>query len=380
MSRNETFSTDIEAALALGEGYRDLRQSVPRICQSFPRERGLDEWSAYPTELVDAGTRSEFLAALIPEEYGRAGLPPRTAAAILEDVNASGCTASPAHAQTCIMGILLRHGSDEQKKKRYLHRIPSGVLRLQASGVTEPTTATSSTDRRSGRGARFITLMLLLAQTTPAEQVAKRAEDLSVFLVDLNEDKGNGVEIRPIKAFINHNTTELFIDNLKVPARNLIGEAGKVFRCILDVVNAECRLVASECVGDGSWLLKKGVDYANARRVFGRLIGQNQAVQFALARTYAELEAADTICRRAAALFNAHKPSGADAIIAKLFASEATWKAAHTTLQTFGGFGFAGNTTSSASGARRIYQTAPISTNLMLAYVAQQVLGLPRTY
>jgi acyl-CoA dehydrogenase len=400
MNDHATASLDNEVTLALGEDYPELRQSVRRICEGFPSEywRNLDEKSAYPTEFVQALTESGFLGALIPEVYGGSGLPLRAAAVILEEINASGCTASPAHAQMYIMGTLLRHGSEEQKQ-RYLPHIASGKLRLQAFGVTEPTTGSDTTQLKTRavregnqyyvvNGQKVWTsralhsdLMLLLARTTPIEEVKKRTDGLSVFLVDLREAKGNGIEIRPIKALINHNTTEVFIENLKVPAENLIGEEGKGFRYILDGMNAERILVASECVGDGRWLLKKGVAYANERHVFGRPIGQNQGVQFPLARAYAELEAADMMCRRAAALFDAGKPCGADANIAKLLASEATWKAADSALQTHGGFGFAAEYDIERKWREaRIYQTAPISTNLVLAFVAQHVLGLPRSY
>ncbi|MBV9114635.1 MAG: acyl-CoA/acyl-ACP dehydrogenase [Hyphomicrobiales bacterium] len=399
MNRRDTASPDTAVTLALGEDYPELRHSVRRICEGFPGEywRDLDDKRAYPTEFVQALTKSGFLGALIPEEYGGAGLPLRAAAVILEEINASGCTASPAHAQMYIMGTLLRHGNEKQKQ-RYLPGIASGELRLQAFGVTEPTTGSDTTQlktRAVRQGDHYIVngqkvwtsralhsdLMLLLARTTPREQVKKRTEGLSVFLVDLRKAKGNGIEIRPIKALINHNTTEVFIENLKVPVEDLIGEEGQGFRYILDGMNAERILVASECVGDGRWLLKKGVDYANERRVFERPIGQNQGVQFPLARAYAELEAADLMCRRAAALFDAGRPCGADANIAKLLASEATWKAADTALQTHGGFGFAQEYDIERKWREaRIYQTAPISTNLVLAYVAQHVLGLPRSY
>jgi acyl-CoA dehydrogenase len=392
-------SADAEVAVVLGEDYPELRLSVRRICQGFPGEywRALDNRSGYPTEFVTALTESGFLGALIPEEYGGSGLPLRAAAVILEEINASGCTASPAHAQMYIMGTLLRHGSEEQKR-RYLPSIASGKLRLQAFGVTEPDTGSDTTQlktRAERQGDVYVVngqkiwtsralhsdLMLLLARTTSADQVRKRTEGLSVFLVDLREAKGNGIEIRPIKALINHNTTEVFIENLKVPAANLIGEEGQGFRYILDGMNAERILVASECVGDGRWLLNKGVAYANQRQVFGRPIGQNQGIQFPLARAYAELEAADMMCRRAAALFQAGRPCGSDANIAKLLASEATWKAAEATLQTHGGFGFAQEYDIERKWREvRLYQTAPISTNLVLAYIAQHVLGLPRSY
>jgi acyl-CoA dehydrogenase len=399
MNVHSSVSVDGEVTVALGEDFPELRASVSRICENFPGQywRELDNRSGYPTEFVTALTEAGFLGALIPEEYGGSGLPLRAAAVILEQINASGCTASPAHAQMYIMGTLLRHGSEEQKQ-RYLPSIASGKLRLQAFGVTEPTTGSDTTQlktRAERKGDVYVVngqkiwtsralhsdLMLLLARTTPVDQVKKRTGGLSVFLVDLREAKGNGIEIRPIKALINHNTTEVFIEDLKVPAANLIGEEGRGFQYILDGMNAERILVASECVGDGRWLLGKGVAYANERQVFGRPIGQNQGVQFPLARAYAELEAADMICRRAAALFQAGRPCGADANMAKLLASEATWKAAEAALQTHGGFGFAQEYDIERKWREvRLYQTAPISTNLVLAYLAQHVLGLPRSY
>ena len=392
-------AADLEVTVALGEDFSDLRNSVRQICKRFPGEywRALDDRSGYPTEFVAALTEAGFLGALIPEEYGGSGLPLRAAAVILEEINANGCSASPAHAQMYIMGTLLRHGSERQKRT-YLPEIAAGRLRLQAFGVTEPNTGSDTTQlktRAERQGDVYVVngqkvwtsralhsdLMLLLARTTPIDQMRSRTEGLSVFLVDLREAKGNGVEIRPIKAMVNHNTTEVFIENLKVPAANLIGEEGKGFRYILDGMNAERILVASECVGDGRWLLNKGVAYANERRVFGRSIGQNQGIQFPLARAYAELEAADMMCRRAAALFQAGQPCGADANIAKLLASEATWKAADTTFQTHGGFAFAQEYDVERKWREvRLYQTAPISTNMVLAYVAQHVLGLPRSY
>ena len=388
-----------DVTVALGEDYPELRDAVRRICSDFPPEywRKLDEERGYPTEFVKAMTAAGFLGALIPEEYGGSGLPLRAAAVVLEEVNASGCTASPAHAQMYIMGTLLRHGSEEQKR-RYLPKIASGELRLQAFGVTEPTTGSDTTQlktRAERRGNVYVVngqkvwtsralhsdLMLLLARTTPVDQVKRRTEGLSTFLVDLRQARGKGVEIKPIRALINHNTTEVFFDNLEVPAENLIGEEGQGFRYILDGMNAERILVASECIGDGRWLLKKGVAYANERKVFGRPIGQNQGVQFPLARAYAELEAADMIARRAAALFQAGKPCGPDANMAKLLASEATWHGAEAAMQTHGGFGFAQEYDIERKWREaRIYQTAPISTNLILAYIGQHVLGLPRSY
>jgi len=317
---------------------------------------------------------------------------------ILEEINASGCTASQGHAQMYIMGTVLRHGSAEQKKK-YLPMIATGELRLQAFGVTEPTTGSDTTklktravrDGNTGyivngqkvwtSRARHSDLMLLLARTTPVDEVKRRTDGLSVFLIDLRECLGKGLEIRPIDAMINHNTTEVFFDNLKIPADSLVGEEGKGFRYILDGMNAERILVAQECIGDGRWLLNKGIEYANERVVFDRPIGQNQGVQFPLARAWAELEAADMICRRAAALFDAGRECGADANMAKLLASEATWHAAEATMQTHGGFAYAREYDIERKWREcRLYQTAPISTNLILAYIGQHVLGMPRSY
>ncbi|WGF90697.1 acyl-CoA dehydrogenase family protein [Marinivivus vitaminiproducens] len=396
---DETTIAAEEVTVELGLDYPELRDSVQRICAGFPSSywRELDERSGYPTEFVTALTESGFLGALIPEAYGGSGLPLRAAAVILEEINASGCTASPAHAQMYIMGTLLRHGSEEQKRQ-YLPGIASGEIRLQAFGVTEPTTGSDTTKlktRAERRGDTYVVngqkvwtsralhsdLMLLLARTTPVDQVRKRTEGLSVFLVDLRKALGNGVEIKPIDALINHNTTEVFIDNLELPVDSLVGEEGKGFRYILDGMNAERILVASECVGDGRWLLQKGVDYANERQVFGRPIGANQGIQFPLARAYAQLEAADMMCRRAAALFEAGRDCGADANMAKLLASEATWQAADTAMQTHGGFGFAKEYDIERKWREvRLYQIAPISTNLILAYIGQHVLGLPRSY
>ena len=386
--------------VALGEDYPELRESVRKICEKYPGEywRKLEAEQAYPTEFVAELTEGGFLASLIPEEYGGSGLPLRAAAVILQEINASGCNAGACHAQMYIMGTVLRHGNEEQKRK-YLPKIASGELRLQAFGVTEPTTGSDTTKLktravREGNSqyvvngqkvwtsrARQSDLMLLLARTTPVEDVKRRTDGLSVFLVDLRDSLGKGCEIRPIEAMINHNTNEVFFDNLRVPAENLIGEEGKGFRYILDGMNAERILVAQECIGDGRWLLKKGIDYAKERIVFDKPIGQNQGVQFPLARAYAELEAADMICRRAAALFDAGKECGADANMAKMLASEATWHAADATFQTFGGFAFAKEYDIERKWREaRLYQTAPISTNLILAYIGQHVLGMPRSY
>src|SRR3954462_2754238 len=386
--------------LALGEDYKELRESVRRICEKYPAAywRGLEDAQEYPTEFVNELTAAGFLASLIPEEYGGSRLPLRAAAVILEEINASGCTASQGHAQMYIMGTLLRHGSAEQKQ-RYLPGIASGELRLQAFGVTEPTTGSDTTklktravrkgnDRYVVNGQKVWTsralhsdLMLLLARTTPIEDVKKRSEGLSVFLVDIREARGKGMEIRPIKAMVNHNTTEIFFDNLEVPADNLIGEEGKGLSYIMDGMNAERILVASEAVGDGRWFLKKAIDYANSRVVFGRSIGKNQGVQFPIARAYAELEAADMMCRRAAALFDAQAPCGADANMAKLVASEACWKAAEAAMQTHGGFSYAKESDVERKWREvRLYQIAPVSTNLVLAYLGQHVLGMERSY
>ncbi|WP_415392518.1 acyl-CoA dehydrogenase family protein [Paracoccus sp. SJTW-4] len=386
-------------SLDLGEDYPELRDSIRRICARYPLDywARLDEESGYPTEFVAELTEGGFLAALIPEEYGGAGLPLRAAAVVLEEINASGCQASPAHAQMYIMGTLLRHGTEEQKRK-YLPEIAAGTLRLQAFGVTEPTTGSDTTQlktRAVREGEHYVIdgqkvftsralhsdLMLLLARTTPLDQVAKKTDGISVFLIDLREARGNGVEIRPIRALMNHNTTEVFIENLRVPASALVGEEGRGFRYILDGMNAERILVASECVGDGRYMVKRAVEYAGERVVFGRPIGANQGVQFPIARAHVELEAADLMARKAAALFDAHQPCGAEANMAKHLAAEATWKAADTALQTFGGFGYASEYGIERKWREcRIYQTAPISTNLVLAYVGQHVLGLPRSY
>jgi acyl-CoA dehydrogenase len=390
---------DNAVMVALGEDYPELRESVRKICEGYPGEywRKLEAEQAYPTAFINELTEGGFLASLIPEEYGGSGLPLRAAAVILEEVNASGCTASQGHAQMYIMGTLLRHGSDGQKRQ-YLPKIATGELRLQAFGVTEPTTGSDTTKLktravREGNHyvvngqkvftsrARHSDLMLLLARTTPVDQVKRRTDGLSVFLIDLRENLGRGVEIRPIEAMINHNTTEIFFDNLEIPPESLIGEEGHGFRYILDGMNAERILVAQECIGDGRWLLRKGVEYAKERVVFDRPIGQNQGVQFPLARAYAELEAADMICRRAAALFDAGEECGADANMAKLLASEATWHAADATFQTYGGFAFAKEYDIERKWREvRLYQTAPISTNMVLAYLGQHVLGMPRSY
>ncbi len=390
---------DGHTLVAVGEDYPELRESVRRICAGYPGSywQQLEDETAYPTAFVEELTKAGFLASLIPEEYGGSGLPLRAAAVILEEINASGCNASQGHAQMYIMGTLLRHGSEEQKRQ-YLPEIAAGRLRLQAFGVTEPTTGSDTTQLKTRAvrdGEHYVVngqkvwtsraehsdLMLLLARTTPTDQVKRRTEGLSVFLVDLRAARGHGVEIRPIKAMINHNTTEVFFDNLRIPADSLIGEEGRGFRYILDGMNAERILVASEGIGDGRFFVRRATDYANSRVVFGRPIGQNQAVQFPIARAWAELEAADMVCRRAAALFDDGRECGADANIAKLLASEAAWKAAEAAMQTHGGFSYAREYDIERKWREvRLLQIAPISTNLVLAYVGQHVLGMPRSY
>jgi acyl-CoA dehydrogenase len=385
--------------LALGEDYPEIRETVGRICARYPGAywRDLEDRSEYPTEFIRALTEAGLLAALIPEAYGGAGLPLRAAAVILETINAHGCTASQGHAQMYIMGTLLRHGSEAQKAQ-YLPRIASGEMRLQAFGVTEPTTGSDTTrlkttavrdgDRYLVSGQKVWTsralhsdLMLLLARTTPLEACASKSDGLSVFLVDLKESLGKGLEIRPLAAMVNHNTTEIFMDGLSVPVENLVGAEGKGFRYILDGLNAERIIVASEAVGDGRFFLKRAVDYANQRVVFGRTIGSNQGVQFPLARAHAELEAADMMARRAAALFAAGEPCGSDANIAKLLASEACWHAAEAALQTHGGFGFAREYDIERKWREsRLLQVAPVSTNMILSHLSHHVLGLERSF
>lgn len=391
---------DAETVLApLGEDYPDIRAAIGRICEGFPSAywRALEDRSGYPTEFINELTASGFLAALIPEVYGGAGLPLRAAAVILETINAHGCTASQGHAQMYIMGTLLRHGHEEQKV-RYLPRIASGELRLQAFAVTEPTTGSDTTKLKTTAvrdGDDYIVsgqkvwtsralhsdLMLLLARTTPLEECTSKSDGLSVFLVDLKGSVGKGLEIHPLQAMFNHNTTEIFMDGLRVPAANLVGEEGKGFRYILDGLNAERIIVAAEAVGDGRFFLEKAVAYANDRVVFGRTIGSNQGIQFPLARAYAELEAADMMGRRAAALFDAGRPCGSDANIAKLLASEACWHAAEATMQTHGGFGFAREYDVERKWREcRVYQVAPVSTNMVLSHLAHHVLGLERSF
>jgi acyl-CoA dehydrogenase len=389
-----------ETMMAIGEDYRELRESVRKLCEKYPGSywSQLEDEQAYPTAFIQELTEAGFLGALIPEEYGGSGMPLRAAAVILEEINACGCNASQGHAQMYIMGTVLRHGSEAQKR-RFLPEIAAGRIRLQAFGVTEPTTGSDTTQLKTRAvrdGDSYIVngqkvwtsralhsdMMLLLARTTPADQTKKRSDGLSVFLIDVKEmNKGKGLDIRPIKAMINHNTTEVFFDNFRIPADSLIGEEGRGFRYILDGLNAERILVASEAVGDGRFFVRKATQYAKDRVVFGRPIGANQAVQFPIARAWAELEAADLLCRRAAALFDAGKECGADANIAKMVASEASWKAAETCMQTHGGFSYAREYDIERKWRdNRLFQIAPISTNLILGYVGQHVLGMPRSY
>ncbi len=385
--------------MTLGEDYADIRDGVRKVCANFPLEywHDKDEIAEYPHEFVNAMTESGYLGALIPEEYGGAGLPIRAGSVILEEIHASGCSAAACHAQMYIMGTLLRHGSEEQKRK-YLPGIANGDIRLQAFGVTEPTSGTDTTQlktRAVRQGDHYVVngqkvwtsralqsdLMLLLCRTTPVEEVAKRTDGLSTMIVDLREGLGNGLEITPIPTMINHNTNQVFFDDLKVPVENLIGEEGRGFRYILDGMNAERVLVASEAIGDGRWFTEKATAYANERVVFGKPIGANQGIQFPIANAYAQIKAAELMVRQAAALFDDGKPCGAEANMAKMLASEATWAAAEACMQTYGGFAFAKEYHIERKWREaRIFKTAPISTNLILGFVGQHVLGMPRSY
>ncbi len=378
--------------------HHEVRDGVRRLCAGFPGEywRALDRTRAYPAEFVKAVTAAGYLSALIPEEYGGSGLPIAAAAAILEEIQRAGCNGAACHAQMYIMGTLLRHGNAEQKRK-YLPQIASGALRLQAFGVTEPSSGTDTSSiktvaRRDGdhyvvNGQKIWTsrseysdLMLLLARTA-AKDEGRRTDGLSVFILDMREAKKAGLTIRPIRTMMNHATTEVFFDNVRVPAENLIGEEGKGFRYILSGMNAERILIAAECVGDAKWFIAKAVAYANERVVFGRPIGQNQGVQFPIAKAYAQMRAAELMVREAATLFDASKPCGAEANMAKLIAAEASWAAGEACVQTHGGFGFAEEyDVERKFRETRLYQVAPISTNLILSYLAEHVLGMPRSY
>ncbi|MFL4986886.1 MAG: acyl-CoA dehydrogenase family protein [Microvirga sp.] len=380
--------------------YPEIREAVVRLCAQFPGEywRELDRENRYPSEFVNALTEAGYLSVLIPEEYGGSGLPLSAAAAILEEVQRNGCNGAACHAQMYTMGTVLRHGSPEQKQK-YLPEIAAGRLRLQAFGVTEPssgtdTTALKTTARREGNDAYVVNgqkiwtsraehsdLMLLLARTTPADQVRKRTEGLSVFLVDMRAALGSGLTIRPIRTMMNHATTEVFFDDLRVPAENLVGEEGRGFRYILSGMNAERILIAAECIGDAKWFVERATSYSKERVVFGRPIGQNQGVQFPIARAYANMRAAELMVREALRLYEAGQNPGAEANMAKMLAADASFEAANVCVQTHGGFGFAEEYDIERKFREtRLYQVAPISTNLILAYLAEHMLGMPRSY
>ncbi|MBP7338464.1 acyl-CoA dehydrogenase family protein [Niveispirillum sp.] len=377
----------------------DIREAVRRLCAGFPGSywQALDRDRAYPTDFVQTLTREGFLSVLIPEEYGGSGLGLGAAIAVLEEIHRSGCNGGACHAQMYTMGTLLRHGTAEQKA-RYLPAVASGDLRLQAFGVTEPTSGTDTTRIRTFAkrvGDKFVVngqkiwisraehsdLMVLLVRTTPREQVAKSTDGLSVLLVDMRDAVGKGLTIRPIRTMLNHATTELFFDDLEVPAENLIGQVDKGFKYIIDGMNAERILIASECIGDGRFFIDRASAYARDREVFGRPIGQNQGVQFPIARAHVQVTAAALMVEQAAALFDAGRPCGSEANMAKLLASEASWAAADTCLQTHGGFGFAEEYDIERKFREtRLYQVAPISTNLILSHVATHVLGLPKSF
>jgi acyl-CoA dehydrogenase len=379
--------------------HREIRDGVRKLCSQFPGEywRRLDRDAAYPAEFVKALTAAGYLSALIPEEYGGSGLPLSAAAAIVEEIQRAGCNGAACHAQIYIMGALLRHGNAGQKRK-YLPGIASGELRLQAFGVTEPgsgsdTSSIKTFARRAGdhyvvNGQKIWTsrsehsdLMLLLARTTPKHEASKRTDGMSVFILDMRAAMDAGLAIRPIRTMMNHSTTEVFFDNVRIPAENLIGEEGKGFRYILSGMNAERILIAAECIGDAKWFIEKAALYAKERVVFDRPIGMNQGIQFPIARAYAQMRAAELMVGKAASLFEAGKDCGAEANMAKLVAADASWAAGEACLQTHGGFGFAAEYDIERKFREtRLYQVAPISTNLILSYLAEHVLGMPRSY
>ncbi len=381
------------------ELYPDIRAALRDLSKGFDSAywQKVEEQNAFPEEFVNALTSAGWLSALIPEEYGGAGLPLVAASVIMEEINRNGGNSGACHGQMYIMGCLLRHGSAEQKQ-RYLPLIASGELRMQSMAVTEPTTGTDTTKLKTvaeRRGDKYVIngqkvwisrvqhsdLMLLLARTTPLSQVKRKSEGLSVFIVDLREAIGHGLSVRPIRNMVNHETNELFFDNLEIPAANLIGEEGKGLKYILDGLNAERILIAAECVGDGYWFTEKARNYANERIVFDRPIGQNQGIQFPIAKAYVNVEAASLMRFKAAELFDAGKACGAQANMAKMLAADASWEAANACLQTHGGFGFAAEyDVERKFRETRLYQVAPISTNLVLSYVAEHVLGLPRSF
>ncbi|MEY4208915.1 MAG: hypothetical protein RLZZ20_2067 [Pseudomonadota bacterium] len=379
--------------------YQDIRDAIRDLCGQFPAEyfRQVDEERAYPEAFVDALTQAGWLAALIPVEYGGSGLGMVEASVIMEEINRNGGNSGACHGQMYNMGTLLRHGSTAQKDF-YLPRIASGELRLQSMGVTEPTTGTDTTKIKTTavkKGDRYVVngqkvwisriqhsdLMILLARTTPLAEVSKKSEGMSIFIVDLRESIGKGLEVRPIRNMVNHETNELFFENLEIPAENLIGEEGKGFKYILDGLNAERALIAAECIGDGYWFIDKVTKYVNERVVFGRPIGQNQGVQFPIAKAFVNIEAASLMRYKACELFDAGKPCGAEANMAKMLAADASWEAANACLQYHGGFGFAAEyDVERKFRETRLYQVAPISTNLILSYVAEHILGMPRSF
>ncbi len=379
--------------------YSDIRAEVAKLCGAFPGEywRKLDRERSYPREFVDALTENGWLAALIPEEYGGAGLPLSAAAAILEEIQRAGCNGAACHAQMYTMGTLLRHGSEAQKR-RYLPKIAAGELRLQAFGVTEPGSGSDTTSirtfaRRDGdhyvvNGQKIWTsraehsdLMILLARTTPRQEVQKKTDGISVFLLDMREALGSGLSISPIRTMMNHATTEVFLDDVRIPAGNLIGEEGGGFRYILSGMNAERTLIAAECIGDAKWFIEAAVNYAKDRQVFGRPIGQNQGIQFPIAKAYAQMRSAELMVAEACRRYEAGENCGAEANMAKMLAADASWAAAEACVQTHGGFAFAEEyDVERKFRETRLYQVAPISTNLILSYLAEHVLGMPRSY
>jgi len=381
------------------DSYQDIRDAIRDLCSQFPADyfRQIDEERGYPEQFVNALTRAGWLAALIPQEYGGSGLGLTEASVIMEEINRCGGNSGACHGQMYNMGTLLRHGSDEQKN-RYLPRIASGELRLQSMGVTEPTTGTDTTSIKTTaqrKGDRYVVngqkvwisrvqhsdLMILLARTTPLAEVGRKSDGMSIFLVDLHEAIDHGMTVQPIRNMVNHETNELFFDNLEIPAENLIGEEGKGFRYILDGLNAERALIAAECIGDGYWFVDKVTEYTKQRVVFGRPIGQNQGVQFPIARAFVNIEAASLMRYKACERFDARQPCGAQANMAKLLAADASWEAANACLQFHGGFGFAAEyDVERKFRETRLYQVAPISTNLILSYVAEHMLGFPRSF
>lgn len=399
MTQSSDISASQSVSMELGADYPEIRESVHRVCQDFPDTywREKDEQEGYPSEFINALTDAGFLAALIPEQYGGTGLPLRAAAVIMEEICAAGCHAAAGHAQMYIMGTVLRHGSEAQKQ-RYLPDIATGKLRLQAFGVTEPTTGSDTTQLKTRATktddgyilcgqkvwtsrAEHSDLMLVLARTTPASEAKSRVDGISTFLIDIKESLGRGLEIRPIKAMVNHHATEVFFDNLHIPADNLVGEEGKGFRYILDGMNAERMITAAEALGSTRWFLKAATTYANERVVFNRPIGANQGIQFPLAQAHIQSEAADLMIRRATALFEAQQPCGTEANMARYLAAECLWNAADACMQTYGGFGFAREYNIERKWREaRLARIAPVSTNLILANIAQHTLGLPRSY